>query len=329
MHHAFHDAYPETNVKRQLALACALLAGSLPALAQDCNPLRIVVGLAPGGGADTIARALAQRLSARHGTTAIVENKTGAGGNIAADYVARAPKDGCTLLLRGSEHHVNAVIYSRPGYELKDFAPIAQVVNGPTIIVAHPAQPFKTLPALVSYAKANPGKLSYGATAAGSGSHVPMELFLRVAGIRIVHIPYKGGALSLADTTAGLLPVANSSVSVALPLIQSGKLVPLAVASRTRWPTLPNVPTMAEAGYPDANLVYWMGLLAPAGTPEPVQDKLNQQVRAILEEPAVRERLLAQGYEAAPGARQEFVRFLRNDEQVSRKLMQELKLKVE
>jgi tripartite-type tricarboxylate transporter receptor subunit TctC len=311
-------------------LLCLSIIVPVSASAQECSgTMRIVLGQTAGGGADTVARLLAQRFNAKHGQTVIVENKSGAGGNIAAAHVARAPKDGCTLLLRGSDHHVNTMIYTRPGYELKDFVPISRVVYGALTIVTHPQQPLKSLGAVVEYAKANPGKLSYAATAAGSGVHVPMELFLKVAGIQIVHVPYKGAALSLADVAGGMVPIGIGSFSAAQAFIQAGKLVPMAVLSRGRWPSLPDVPTMAEAGYPEANMPSWLGLFAPAGTPVGTQQKLNREFTALLEEPVVRDQLLMQGWEAAPSSIQEFQQFAQEDERVNRKLIDALKLKVD
>jgi tripartite-type tricarboxylate transporter receptor subunit TctC len=311
-------------------LLCSMLVAPFSAFAQECSgTMRIVLGQAAGGGADTVARLLAQRFSGKFGQTVIVENKSGAGGNIAAAFVARAPKDGCTLLLRGSDHHVNTMIYTKPGYELKEFVPVARVVYGPLIIVTHPQQPFKSLRAVVDHAKANPGKLSYAATAAGSGVHVPMELFLRVAGVQIVHVPYKGAALSLADVAGGVVPIGIGSVSAAQPLMQTGKLVPLAVLSHGRWPSLPDVQTMAEAGFPEANTPSWLGLFAPAGTPVATQEKLNREFSALLEETSAREQLLTQGWEAAPGTVAEFARFAQDDVRANRKLIDALQLKVE
>ena len=311
-------------------LLCAVFAVPFSARAQECSgPMRIVLGQAAGGGADTVARLLAQRFNAKYGQTVIVENKSGAGGNIAAAFVARAPKDGCTLLLRGSDHHVNTMIYTRPGYELKEFVPVARVVYGPLVIVSHPQQPFKSLSAVVDHAKANPGKLSYAATAAGSGVHVPMELFLRVAGIQIVHVPYKGAALSLADVAAGVVPIGIGSVSAAQALVQAGKLVPLAVLARSRWPSLPDVQTMAEAGFVEANTPSWLGLFAPAGISVAIQEKLNREFSALLDDASARAQLLGQGWEAAPGTVADFARFAQDDERANRKLIDALQLKVE
>jgi tripartite-type tricarboxylate transporter receptor subunit TctC len=317
-------------MKHVLRMLLALCIAHGAALAQECAPaLRIVVGQSAGGGADAVARLLAQGLNARLGMVVLVENRTGAANNIAAQYVARAPKDGCTLLLRGTDHLVNTMIYTHPGYELKEFVPVARLVYGPLVIVANPQQPFRTLANVVEYARSHPGKLSYSATSAGSGVHVPMELFLRVAGIQIVHVPYKGAALSLADTAAGVEPLGIGSVSAAQALIQAGRLRPLAVLAHNRWGSMPEVPTMTEAGFAEANVPAWLGLFAPTGTPLAVRERLNRELQALLQDPALRERLVAHGWEASPDTIQDFARFLDDEERVNRKLIDALQLKVE
>jgi tripartite-type tricarboxylate transporter receptor subunit TctC len=313
------------------ALACLLLA--IPcgkALAQDCpGPLKIVVGLAAGGGTDNVARTIAQRYTARFGQKVIVENRVGASGNIATEYVAKAPRDGCTLVLKGNEHFVNALVYSRPGYQPKDLTPVVHAVNGPVVVVANPSLPFDTLPGLVDYAKAHPGRLAYASSGVGSSTHVATELFTRAARIDVVHVPYRGAAPSLSDVAGGAIPLATVSVSAALPFVVSGRVRALGVSGNMRWPALPGVPTQAEAGYPGATYWYWMGLLAPAGTPAPVREKLNQRFRAVLEEPQVREHLQGLGYLAVGGSIAEFEKTLQADEQVERRLVQELNIRLD
>lgn len=311
--------------------ACLLLAALLPAAAsaQDCTAQRIVVISAPGGGGDTVARLFAQRLTARFGRTVIVENRAGAGGNVASEHVARAPKDGCTLLLTGNNHNLNPLIYARAGYETRDFAPVHRGLSGPALMVAATNQPFKTLAELIAHAKANPGKLAYGTSGIGSPNHIAMEMFLRAAGLSMTHAPYKGAAPAMADTVAGVLPVSVGSVASSAPFVTSSRVVPLAVTGPRRWPTLPNVPTLAESGYPEAVLVYWTGFLAPAGTPAPVLEKLNREIGQILEEPEVREALLRYGYQPEPSTVQETARFLADDEATSRRLVQQLRLKAD
>lgn len=312
-----------------LALFMAAFAGN--AVAQDCAgaPLRMVVGLAAGGGMDTMARILAQRLTARFGRTALIENKAGAGGNIASAYVAKAPADGCAVLVTGNNHTINPMIYTKAGYELKDLAPVIRAVEGTSVLVVNPQQPFRTIADLVDYARRNPHKLSYSSAGIGFPNHVAMELFARAAKIDLVHVPYKGSAPALMDTIAGVVPLSMTSAAAAIPYISAGKLRALAVTAPARWPTLPSVPTMAESGYGDATSVTWLGILAPAATPASSRAALNQQLRAVLEEGPVREKLRVQGYEAVGGGIQDFETFLRGEELVTRHLVKELNLKVE
>ena len=315
---------------RTLAIAFALLLWHVPASAQDCpQPLKLVVGLAAGGGMDVVARLLANSVTSRFNRTIVVENKTGASGNIAAEFVARAPRDGCTIIIRANEHNVNPLIYTRAGYEPGDFAPVVLLVRGPGVIVASPNQPFKTLAAMMEYARANPGKLSYGSSGIGGGNHIAAESFFRAAKLEIVHVPYKGAALAMQDTIGGNVPLSVGSIASAIPYIESGKVIPLAVLGPKRWPTLPNVPSISEAGYADATTVYWMGLLAPTGTPKAAIDKLNQEFRAVIEEAPIKEKLLSLGYETAGGPPQDFDLLLNDDLRAMRKLVRELNIKVE
>lgn len=315
---------------RKFLLALGLLACCAAASAQDCpGPMRLVLGLAPGGGTDAFARVMGQRLAARIGRPVVVENKGGAGGNIATTFVAKAPPDGCTLLVTGNWHNINLLVYAQPGYESKDFAPVIRAVDATTLLVANAQQPFRTLAGLVEYAKANPGKLSYGSSGTGSANHLTMELFLKSAGLDIVHVPYKGAAPSVADTVAGVVAVAVSGATAVQPHIASGRLRALAVTGPTRWPSMPDVPTLAEAGYREATSVVWTGFLAPAATPLAVREKLNAEFRAILAEPAIGEQLRGYGYFPTPGSVAEFDAFLRDDLRATQRVVKDLKLKPE
>ncbi len=323
----------ETRLKmklRTLVITSMLCAGPLSAMAQTCSPLRIVVGLSAGGGIDVLARTLAQRMTEKFGMAVIVENKTGAGGNIAASYVAKAAPDGCTLLMTGNNHTINPMIYAKAGYELKDFAPVVRTVDGTSVIVVHPQQPFKNIGELVAYAKANPRKLSYSSSGIGLPNHVAMEMFLKAAKIEIVHVPYKGSAPALADTVAGVAPVSVTSAAAAISFLNSGRLRALAVSAPKRSKTLPSVPTLADSGLKDATAVTWLGVFAPAATPLAVRTKLNQEFNEVLAEAPIREKLLAtQSYETVGGTVQEFDAFVKEDERATRRLMQDLKITVE
>lgn len=328
-------SHPLHTLRARLGASLAALAlsvCSLPVAAQDCapNPLRLVLGLSAGGGMDVLARMLSERMATRYGQTVLVENKVGASGNIAAEFVARAPRDGCTLLFTANHHNVNPMLYAKAGYDPQnDFVPVIRAVEGASVLVANPDRPFKNLKQLVDYARAQPGKLSYASSGIGLPNHVAMEMFIRAARIDVVHVPYKGAAPAITDVIGGVVPLAMASTAAAQPYIASGKLVPLAVSGRSRWPTLPDVPTMAEAGYPEATNIIWLGILAPAGTPPAFRAKLNTQLNSILQEKAVRDRLFAQGFEPANEGVAEFETFLQEDLRVSRKIMQDLKLKVE
>jgi tripartite-type tricarboxylate transporter receptor subunit TctC len=309
----------------------AILAALIhaPALAQDCKgPQRIVFGFAAGGGGDALARAVAERLAARTGRTVIVDNRVGASGNIGSAYVAKAPPDGCTLLLTGNHHNLNTQIFSRAGYESADFAPVIQTTSSPSVLVASPSGP-ATVQALVAQARANPGKIAYGSSGIGSPNHIAMELLLKEAGVQMVHVPYRGAAPALADTVGNVLPLTVGSATATAPFIASGRLKALAVTTVRRWPTLPDVPTLVEAGYPGAVTVTWNALLAPAATPLAVREKLNAELRAVLHEPAVIEKLAGLGFEAVGGSVADLEAFLKQDEQVSRLLAQNLRLKMD
>lgn len=315
---------------RAALLGALLFAFSLGASGQECSgTVRWAVGNAAGGFGDSMARLLAQRLSSRIGHPVIVENKVGAGGNIAAAYVAKSPAGGCIVLQTSSNHTLNPLIFSKPGYELTDFVPVVQAATGPLVLVAHAHQPYKTLAALVEYGRAYPGKLSFGTSGIGTPTQMAMELFNKAAALDMVHVPYKGGAPAIADAMAGVVPLTVVAISTALPYIRSGKLVALAVTGAKRWPTLPEVPTMAEAGFPDATYATWIGLLMPAATPLAVRQKFNSELQIILEEKAVRDTLLAQGFDRVGGSIEDFNAFIKEDERASRKLVQLLKLKME
>ena len=300
------------------------------AWAQDCpGATRLVLGLAPGGGTDAFARIVAQGLGARTGRTVIVDNKAGAGGNIATSFVAKAPADGCTLLVTGNWHTINLLVYPQPGYEARDFAPVIRAVEASTILAANAQQPFKTVAELVTYAKANPGKLSYASAGTGSANQLTMELFLKAAGIQILHVPYKGAGPAVADTLGGQVALTVSGATATQPHIASGKLRALAVTGPQRFPSMPDVPTLAEAGYREATSVVWTGILAPAATPVAVREKLNADLRAVLAEKPVIDQLRAVGYEPVGGSTADFGTFLREDLRVTEALVKDLKLKLD
>jgi tripartite-type tricarboxylate transporter receptor subunit TctC len=271
-----------------------------------------VVPFPPGGPLDAVGRSIAQKLSETWGQGVVVENKPGAGGNIGADLVAKSPPDGYTVVMGAlSTHAVNPSLYASMPYDAqKDFAPITLVAITPNVLVVNPALPVHSVKELIAYAKANPGKLSFGTGSTGSAGHLAGELFKVDAGIDMVHIPYKGAAPATQALLAGDTQLMFDNLANAMAQVKAGKLRALAVTTAQRSRLAPELPTMAEAGVPGFDISTWFGLLAPAGTPPDVIARWNADVTRILNTPDMRERLLAQGAEAAPDSPAEFRQFI-------------------
>jgi tripartite-type tricarboxylate transporter receptor subunit TctC len=274
----------------RIAAAAALVLCCAHALAQPfpAKPVKIVVTFAAGGSADIFVRAMAPFLSAELGQPVIIENKPGAGNIIAAEYVARSPADGYTLLLAPDPVlATNPLLYSKLPYDaIKDFAPVSLLVRFGLGIVVSAALPVNSLQELVAYAKANPGKLNYGSFGPGTAPHLVMELFNSVAGVSIVHVPYKGVAPVLTDLIAGVVQASSMSAGPAVPGVKSGRLRMLAVDGGKRSPLMPDVPTFAEAGFAQVQAPAWWGLVAPAATPRAVIDRLHRDIVKVLKNPA-------------------------------------------
>jgi tripartite-type tricarboxylate transporter receptor subunit TctC len=279
-----------------LGTAAVLLAAT-PLHAQSWptkQPIKIVVPFPAGGPTDGMARVISDRLGAVLGQTIVIENRGGgAGGSVGAKAVASADPDGYTILMTpGGSLTSGPAVHRNIGYDpLKVFAPIGQLIVTHQFICVHPSVPVKTLPELIAYAKANPGKISYGTQGFGTGTHLLNELLKIEAGINIVHVPYRGTGPMLAALVAGEVQMAIDPSTTVLPHLQSGKLRPLAVVTNERSPKMPDVPTTAELGYPKLNSPFWLGVVAPAGTPPEIITKLNAAFREALNDPATRARL--------------------------------------
>src|SRR3954469_5949642 len=274
-------------MRRRTALALGFAgAFARPALAAEWpeRPVKIVVPYAPGGPVDLVGRLVGDKLAARLGQNFVIENKPGANGAIGVQALMAAPNDGYTLLLHASAGvTIYPAVMRNPAFDtLRDLTPISVVVLFDLILCANPEMPFRTVKEFVAYAKANPNKLSFGSAGVGAMNHVGTEWFKMMAGIDIVHVPYRGDAPVAADVASGTLGVSFVSSNLALPLIKAGKLRALAVPSRKRLAVLPDVPTMAEAGYPDFDLQPWTGLFGPAGLDKGIEAKLSAAVREIL-----------------------------------------------
>jgi tripartite-type tricarboxylate transporter receptor subunit TctC len=274
-----------------------LLADVAGAQGYPDRPVKIIVPTVAAGTVDLVTRVMANDLDGRLGQNFFVENRSGAGNTIGSREVAHSEPDGYTLLMSsGSGEVISPLLYKDPGYDaLKSFAPIAPYAEGSVILVVNPSLPFHSVADLVAYAKANPGKLNYGSAGTGTVPHLTGELFKMAAGIDIVHVPYRGGALSIRDVIAGNLQLTFEASSPLLPYIAAGQLRPLAVLSERRIPDLPNVPTMSEVGYPSVISASWTGLFAPAGTNPAVVRKLNEAINAGLHGPATDEALARLG----------------------------------
>ncbi|CAG0982004.1 hypothetical protein BURK1_01796 [Burkholderiales bacterium] len=293
-----------------LAIAASPFAHAQPAW--PSKPIRIVVPFPPGGTTDILARAAAQKMTEAWKEQAVVDNRPGAAGNIGAELVAKSPADGYTMLMGTvGTHAINASLYARMPYDhVRDFAPVILVAAVPNVLVVHPSVPANSVAELIAYAKANPGKLNFASSGSGTSIHLAGELFKVTTGAQMQHIPYKGSAPAIADLLGGQVQLMFDNLPSALPHIRAGKLRALGVTSARRAPALPDLPTIAESGLPGFEASSWFGLVAPAGTPPEVVTKVNGEVARWLATPEAREKLLAQGANAAGGTPDDFARHI-------------------
>ena len=301
------------------ATAAVLLAQATPyAQAQTYpdHPITLVIPFAPGGSTSIVGRVIADKMSETLGEKVVVDNRPGAGGTVGTRAVARSAPDGYTIGLGYTGTlGIGPTLYARAGYDpRRDFAPIGLIGNAPNSLVVHPSFPAKTLGELIAYAKANPGKVNFGSAGAGTASHITGEYFGHAAGITLVHIPYKGTGPALVDLIGGHIPMAFAPIPATHANVSGGQLRALAVTSPSRTSLLPDVPTVAESGLPgfDASLYY--GLVAPAGTPRPIIERLNKELRTALASDEVRKRLAQDGTEPTPGSPEDYAVFIDKNE---------------
>jgi tripartite-type tricarboxylate transporter receptor subunit TctC len=293
---------------RLAAAALALPAASRGASAQayPAKPVRIVVGFAPGGGTDIMARLMAQSLSERLGQQFVVENRPGAGTNIATEAVVNAAPDGYTLLAASQPNSSNATLYEHLKFNfIRDIVPVAGVALDPFVLEVNPSLPIKTVPELIAYAKANPGKINMASGGIGAGNHIAGELFKSMAGVDLVHVPYRGSGPGIVDLLGGQVQVMFNTVSASIEYVRTGKLRALAIGTATRQEALPDTPTVAEF-LPGFEASFWSGLGAPKGTPAEIVDKLNREVNAALADPRFKARLTEWGASALAGSPADF-----------------------
>jgi tripartite-type tricarboxylate transporter receptor subunit TctC len=302
-----------------VALMFALMATSAAVAAETRalerypeRPIHLIVPFPAGGGADSLARLIMPRVAKNLGQTIVIENKPGAGGNVGAELVARAAPDGYMLLYgTNGTHAINASLYRNLPFDpVRDFAPVSRMTEIAAMLIVHPGVPAKSTAELIQYARANPGKLNFASAGNGTTSHLAGEMFRTQAGIDIVHIPYRGGALAMTDLIGGQVQMMIEVMPNAAPQVQAGRVRGLAVSTASRFPASPEIPTMDESGLPGFEASAWDGIFAPAGTPAVIVMKLNTALRQALEDPELVAALLARGARPVPGSPESFARFV-------------------
>ena len=317
------------QIARLMLTVCLALA-TPSALAQTfpTKPIKVLVGYSPGGAVDIVARTVGQKMSSVLGQPVIVENKPGAGTNIAVQALIDSTPDGYTLMLSANALAANPSLYQPAPFDPeKDVAPVAQVGRVPVVIATSAGSPYASLSALVAAAKAAPGKIKFATPGNGSTPHLAVELFARAAGVKLVHVPYRGGTQAIVDVIGGQLPLVAVNALEVLPHVKSGKLRVLAVMSPTRTAMMPDVPTIAESGYPGFEASVWYGFIAPAATPKPVIARLHDAIEKAIASPEVRERMASVGGEVTPGTTEQFGALIHSERLRYQKLIREANLK--
>jgi tripartite-type tricarboxylate transporter receptor subunit TctC len=330
------DGQPPHLLGRRAFLHLAAGAAALPAVqrfawaqAYPTRPVRVIVGFAPGGATDIMARLVGQWLSERLGQQFVIDNRPGAGGNIAAEAVVRAPADGYTLLQCGVPNAINATLYDKLNFNfIRDIAPVAGIIRGTYVMVVNPSVPAKTVPEFIAYAKADPGRISFGSAGIGSPNHVAGDLFKIMAGVNLLHVPYRGIAPALNDLLGGQVQVAFASMPSSFEFIRAGKLRALAVTTATRSEVLPDVPTVGEF-VPGYEASAWYGLGAPKATPAEIVDKLNREINAGLADPKMKARLADLGGTVLPGSPSDFGKLIAEETEKWAKVIRAANIKAD
>ena len=293
-----------------MSACAALLCAGAMAQTYPVKPVRIIVPYAPGGAVDIVARAVGQELTKRIGQTVLVENRTGAGGNVGSEAVAKAAPDGYTLLMASPANTINPSLYTKMPYDpMRDLVPIVLIGSVPTVLIANRSLPVQNVKQLVALAKSQPGALTYGSGGSGTTEHLAGEMFKSIARVDILHVPYKGGAQVITDLLGGQIALMFVNQLAALPHVTAGKLKALAVASAERSEALPQVATFAEAGYPELKVSVWWGVMGPAAMPKELVMQLNREIGAALSSPEMKERLKTLSARPLGGTPEEFARF--------------------
>ena len=301
-----------------------------PTTSYPTKPIRLIVGFSPGGAADTVGRALAEGLSTRLGQPVVVENKPGANGNIAAEFVARSPADGYVLYFPSIGHAVNVSLYKNLSYDsVKDFTAIGSVFSAPNILVVPINSPYKTVGELIAAGKANPGKLTFASSGSGTSVHLSAVLFEKMAKIDMVHIPYKGTGSAMPDVISGQVDMSFPNLPSGWPQVKAGNLRALGVTTAKRSGAAPSVPTIAESGLPGYDMATWYGLVAPANLPVSIRNQINKELQSILADPKFKDKLIAQGADPMPGTPEQFAQFIKSETEKWRKLIAQSNITVD
>ena len=313
------------------ALVLLAFASTADAQSWPSKPIRIISPYPPAGANDLLARISAPKLSEQLGQPVVVENRAGATGNIGAELVAKAPADGYTLLMgQAGNLTINISLMAKIPFDpVRDFSPVTMVASTPNVLVVHPSLPVRTVKDLIALAKAKPGQINYATSGIGSPGHLAAELLNKSAGIRLVHIPYKGAAPALLDVVAGNAHLYFTSAVSAQPFIPSGRLRMVAVASAKRSPSLPEVPTVAEAGFPEFDVSSWWGVVAPASTPREVVMRLQTEIHRVIALPEIRAKLAEQGLDIATNTPEQFAAYIKSETAKWAKLIREVGVKPE
>ena len=314
-----------------LMFIVALVASGAAAQSYPTKPVRLVSPYPPGGANDILARIIGQKLGESLGQQIVIENRGGATGNIGAEYVAKAAPDGYTILMgQASNLTINVSLMSKMPYDpVKDLAPVTLVATTPNLLVVHPSLPVRTVKDLVVLAKSKPGSINYASSGSGSAGHLAGELFKKVAHIDMVHIPYKGAAPALTDVVAGQAQIYFTSPISAQPFVRGGRLRMVAVTSLKRSPAMPDIPTVAESGYPDFDVVSWWGILTPAAVPKEIIGRLHTEIIKVLELPEIKAKFSEQGADVASNTPEQFAAYIKAEIVKWAKLIKELGIKPE
>jgi tripartite-type tricarboxylate transporter receptor subunit TctC len=313
------------------AFLAGLLAESALAQVYPSKPIRLIVPFAAGGGNDNVARLVGKRLADSLGQPLVVDNRPGAGGVVGAELAAKAAPDGYTLFLGGvGSHAINPNLHEKLPYDpIRDFSPVALLAQAPLVLAVHPSVPARDIAEFIAYARAHPGRLNYASNGNGSSSQLAAVMFDSMAGVDMVHVPYKGLSPALTDLLAGEVQLMFSSVVAILPHIKAGRLRGLAVTGAKRLPSMADLPTVAESGFPGYEASSWYGILAPAGTPREVVLKLNAELNRALAQPEVRASLVAEGAEPVGGSPEQFAAHIRGEKERLGKLIRDAKIRLE